>query len=108
MKTQQTESISAILLKGRNQKLVDNRTTMLKIFNFCKELYDDKLRDGVKIQQILEKVEKKELFGGKMNKRMEKPMSEIEVTSATRSPKEKSAPGPNGLVTLLYQEFEKT
>ena len=44
---------------------------MLKIFSFCKELYVDKLKDGVKIQQILEKIEKEELFGGKMIKRME-------------------------------------
>ena len=43
-----------------------------------------------------------------MFRRMKKPISEIEVTSAIRSLNKESAPGPDGLTTLLYQQFGKT
>ena len=107
-KTQQIKSTVTKLLNGQDQMLVDNESIKQEFFTFYKELYDEKVTDEVEKQQILDRFEKEKHFAEKMIRRMKKPISEIEVTSAIRELNKKSAPGPDGLTTLLYQRFEKT
>ncbi len=108
LRTQQNKSFITKLLNGQDQTLDDNETIMQEFFDFYEELYDEKVTDEVEKQQILDRFEKEKHFAEKMIRRMKKPISEIEVTSAIRSLNKKSAPGPDGLTTLLYQQFEKT
>ena len=108
LRTQQNKSTVTKLLNGQDQRLVDNESIMQEFFTFYKELYDEKVTDEVEKLQILDRFEKEKHFAEKMIRRMKKPISEIEVVSAIRKLNKKSAPGPDGLTTLLYQRFEKT
>ena len=108
LRTQQSKSTITKLLNGQDQMVVDNGTIMQGFFTFYKELYDEKVTDEVEKHQILDRLEKEKHFAEKMIRRMNEPISEIEVTSVLRSLNKKSAPGPDGLTTLLYQLFEKT
>ena len=108
LRTQQNKSTITKLLNGQDQMLVDNEKIMQEIFTFYKELYDEKVTDQVEKQQTLDRFEKEKHFAEKMIRRMKKPIYEIEVTSAIRGLNKKSAPGLDGLTTLLYQQFAKT
>ena len=107
LRTQQNKSTITKLLKGQNQMLVENETIMQEFFTFYREICDEKVTDEVEKQQILDRFVKEKHFAEKMIRRMKKPISEIEVTSAISFNK-KSAHGPDGLTTLWYKGFEKT
>ena len=108
LRMQQNKSTITKLLNGQDQMLVENETITQEFFTFYRELYDERDTDEVEKQQILNRFVKEKHFAEKLIRRMEKPISEIEVTSALRSLNKKSAPGPDGMTTLLYQRFEKT
>ena len=85
MKTQHIKSITTKFLNGRDQMLVENETFMGEKFQF---FYDKKFTDEVEKQQIVDLFEKEKHFGEKITMRMNKPTSEIEVSSVIKSFKE--------------------
>ena len=85
LRTQRNKSTNTTLLKGQDQMLFENETYMEDLFTFYRELFDKKVTDEVKKQQILDRFVKEKHFAEKMIRRMKKLISEIEVTSAIRS-----------------------